>query len=82
MLKGHQSWSYDKRPVIKAAAACGGPFEAQGALAEDFDILHDDMWLGQDSFEKAEKNCWKKHVKGHRQSRTEKKIFSFFMAIC
>lgn len=55
MLKGHQSWSYDKRPVIKAAAACGGPFEAQGALAEDFDILHDDMWLGQDSFEKAEK---------------------------
>ena len=33
----------------------GGPFEAKGALAEDFDILHEDMWLGQDSFEKAEK---------------------------
>jgi stage V sporulation protein AD len=24
-------------------------------LAEDFDVLHDDIWLGQDSFEKAEK---------------------------
>jgi stage V sporulation protein AD len=55
MLKGHQSWIFENRPVILAASAVGGPFEAKGALAEDFDILHEDMWLGQDSFEKAEK---------------------------
>jgi stage V sporulation protein AD len=55
MLQGHQTWLFNSRPVIKAAAAVGGPFEAQGALAEDFDILHGDIWLGQDSFEKAEK---------------------------
>lgn len=55
MLKGHQSWVFENRPAILAAAAVGGPFEAQGALADDFDILHDDMWLGQESFEKAEK---------------------------
>lgn len=55
MLKGKQTWVFESKPVILASAAVGGPFEAQGALAEDFDILNDDIWLGQDSFEKAEK---------------------------
>ncbi|RQD72914.1 MAG: stage V sporulation protein AD [Candidatus Syntrophonatronum acetioxidans] len=55
MLKGHQSWAFNSRPAILSCGTVGGPFEAQGPLAEDFDILHDDMWLSQDSFEKAEK---------------------------
>jgi len=55
MLTGHQTWVYDSKPVIRSSAAVGGPFEAKGALADDFDILHEDVWLGQDSFEKAEK---------------------------
>lgn len=55
MLRGHQSWLFESRPAILASAAVGGPFEAEGALARDFDILHEDIWLGQDSFEKAEK---------------------------
>ena len=55
MLKGHQTWIFHSKPVILASAAVGGPFEASGALSEDFDILHQDIWLGQDSFEKAEK---------------------------
>lgn len=55
MLKGHQTWVFDSKPVIIGAAAVGGPFEAKGALADDFDILHQDTWLGQDSYEKAEK---------------------------
>lgn len=55
VLQGHQSWLFESKPIIKGAAAVGGPFEAQGALAEDFDLLHGDIWLGQDSFEKAEK---------------------------
>lgn len=37
-----------------STATVGGPFEAKGPLAEDFDILHGDLWLGQDSYEKAE----------------------------
>lgn len=69
MLKGHQSWVFENRPVILASAAAGGPFEANGALADDFDILHDDIWLGQESFEKAEKKlleeaCEKAIAKG------------------
>lgn len=55
MLKGHQTWVFDSKPVIISSAAIGGPFEAKGALANDFDYLHQDVWLGQDSFEKAER---------------------------
>lgn len=55
MLKGHQTWVFNSKPVILSSAAVGGPFEAQGLLANDFDILHEDVWLGQDSCEKAEK---------------------------
>ncbi|MCC5910945.1 MAG: stage V sporulation protein AD [Clostridiaceae bacterium] len=55
MLKGHQTWVFQSKPTIIASAVAGGPFEADGALAEDFDILHADVWLGQDSFEKAER---------------------------
>ncbi|WP_160685528.1 stage V sporulation protein AD [Clostridium sp. C2-6-12] len=55
MLKGHQSWIFNSKPTILASAAVGGPFESNGALANDFDILYEDLWLGQDSYEKAEK---------------------------
>ncbi|MDR5658939.1 stage V sporulation protein AD [Serpentinicella sp. ANB-PHB4] len=54
MLKGHQSWSFDSKPVILSSSAVVGPFEGEGCLARDFDIIHNDLWLGQDSFEKAE----------------------------
>lgn len=55
MLKGHQSWIFPSKPVILSSAAVGGPFEGQGPLAADFDLLHGDIWLEQDSFEKAER---------------------------
>ena len=55
MLQGHQTWVFDSKPTIIASVAVGGPHEAQGPLADDFDLLHEDFWLGQDSFEKAEK---------------------------
>ena len=46
---------FDSQPVIIASATVGGPLEAEGPLSEDIDILHDDPYMGQDSFEKAEK---------------------------
>ncbi|MEW6622928.1 MAG: stage V sporulation protein AD [Bacillota bacterium] len=55
VLRGHQTWVYDANPVIAGSAAVGGPFEAQGPVAADFDLLHGDIWLGEKSFEKAEK---------------------------
>jgi stage V sporulation protein AD len=53
MLIGKQTWQFANKPVIESSAASGGPFEAEGKLAADFDILHDDLWMGQDSYEKA-----------------------------
>jgi stage V sporulation protein AD len=55
MLIGHQSWKFENRPIIRGAATVVGPFEGQGPLANDFDIIHGDLMLGQESWEKAEK---------------------------
>ncbi|GGF97420.1 stage V sporulation protein AD [Paenibacillus aceti] len=56
MLKGHQSWVFENRPAIISTATVVGPFEGQGPLVNDFDIVHGDMYIGQDSWEKAEKS--------------------------
>lgn len=55
MLKGHQSWLFENKPVIISSATVVGPFEGRGPLANDFDIIHGDSTLGQDSWEKSEK---------------------------
>lgn len=55
MLVGRQSWVFENQPVILSAATVVGPFEGQGPLADDFDIIHGDLMLGQDSWEKAER---------------------------
>ncbi|MFD3447650.1 stage V sporulation protein AD [Microbacteriaceae bacterium 4G12] len=53
MLHGHQTWVFENKPVIISTGVVGGPFEANGNIPEDFDTLHGDLWLGQDSYEKA-----------------------------
>lgn len=55
MLKGHQSWIFENKPVIRASATVVGPFEGRGPLASDFDIIHGDSMLEEESWEKAEK---------------------------
>ncbi|WP_042356453.1 stage V sporulation protein AD [Bacillus rubiinfantis] len=53
MLKGRQSWVFNNRPMITATGVTGGPFEANGKLGKDFDLLFEDLWMEQDSYEKA-----------------------------
>lgn len=55
MLAGHRTWIFEQKPVIMATGTVGGPFESDGMLANDFDLLHSDLWLAQDSYEKAHK---------------------------
>lgn len=55
MLQGHQSWVFHEKPVIISAAAVVGPFEGQGPIASDFDLIHGDLNIGQESWEKAER---------------------------
>ncbi|CAM5727666.1 stage V sporulation protein AD [Niallia circulans] len=53
MLQGKQSWVFQNHPVIKSTGVSGGPFEANGRLAADFDVLHGDLWMGKTSYEQA-----------------------------
>ncbi len=55
MVKGGQSFIINSDIRILSAATVGGPFEGKGPFAGDIDILHDDIWLNQDSFEKADR---------------------------
>ncbi|WP_088049972.1 stage V sporulation protein AD [Virgibacillus dakarensis] len=54
MLTGHRTWIFENKPVILSTGTVGGPFEANGNIPKDFDLLHDDMWLKQSSFEQAQ----------------------------
>lgn len=72
MQAGQRTWIFDQKPVIVATGTTGGPFEANGPLANDFDILHEDLWIGQETYEKAhrllfEEACQKALEKGRRQ---------------
>jgi stage V sporulation protein AD len=39
--------------MIAATGVTGGPFEANGNLAGDFDLFHEDLWMGMETYEKA-----------------------------
>src|SRR5690625_2300566 len=54
MIKGHSTWIFQNNPTIISTGVVGGPFEAEGNIANDFDLLHEDLWLQQNSFEKAQ----------------------------
>ncbi|MEQ6391108.1 stage V sporulation protein AD [Bacillaceae bacterium S4-13-58] len=55
MVTSRRTWVFENEPVIISTGTTGGPFEAKGNFPEDFDLLHEDLWMGQDSFEKAHK---------------------------
>lgn len=63
MLTGHQTWTFERPPVILSTATVVGPDEGQGPIADDFDIVHGDMMLGQDSWEKAERKLLEEATK-------------------
>src|SRR5699024_3604843 len=54
MLVGHQTWIFENKPNIISTGTIGGPLEARGSIPNDFDLVHDDTWLKQTSFEKAQ----------------------------
>ena len=63
MLIGHNTWEFSEQPSILTTGVVGGPFEANGKIAQDFDILHDDMWLKQSSFEQAQQTMLEEAAK-------------------
>lgn len=80
MLKGHRTWVFANRPVIISTATVGGPFEANGRLSEDFDLLHEDLWLGEDSYEKAHKVLLEEaFFKAMEKANIEKEMVDFII---
>jgi stage V sporulation protein AD len=63
MRKGQQSWVFASKPVLHSTATAVGPFEGEGPLANDFDIIHDNLMLDQDSWEQAEQILLEEAVK-------------------
>jgi stage V sporulation protein AD len=80
MLQGHQSWKFDKPPVIIGEAAVVGPTEAKGPLADDFDAVHDDPLVGETSWEKAERKLLEEASElAIKKANLSKKDISFYV---
>src|SRR5699024_5333686 len=81
MLSGHRTWIFDQQPVIISTATVGGPVEARGKIPEAFDILHDDLWLQQESFEKAQQIMMEEACQHTiKNSPIEKEQVEFFIS--
>ncbi|MFT4414217.1 stage V sporulation protein AD [Fredinandcohnia humi] len=81
MLHGHRTWIFDNKPVILSTATVGGPFEAKGNIADDFDLLHEDLWLGEDSYEKAHKVLFEEaYFKAIEKANVEKEKIQFIIS--
>jgi stage V sporulation protein AD len=63
MKQGHQSWLFATKPVLLAAAAVVGPEEGKGPLADEFDIVHGDLAMGEATWEKSEKKLMEEAAK-------------------
>lgn len=81
MLTGHRTWLFENEPIIISTGTVGGPFEANGRIPKDFDLLHDDMWLKQESFEKAQRTMMEEACQlSIKNSPIEKEQVEFFIS--
>lgn len=55
MLIGKQTWSFSSEPRVLGTGTAVGEKEGTGPLGLDFDIVHKDPYVGQVTWEKAER---------------------------
>ncbi|WP_019241594.1 MULTISPECIES: stage V sporulation protein AD [Bacillus] len=80
MQKGYRTWVFENKPVIISTGTVGGPFEGEGLLADDFDLLHSDLWLQQDSYEKAHRVLLEEACqKAMEKASLQKEQIEFFL---
>lgn len=53
--KGKQTWMFTSLPRILATGTAVGPKEGAGPLGDCFDLVHQDPYVGQTTWEKAER---------------------------
>ena len=81
MLKGKQTWIYNTPPAILSTGVVGGPFEAKGNIVNDFDLLHDDVWMNQNTFEKAQQQMTEEACQvAVKKMNLEKEQIDFFIS--
>ncbi len=67
--------------MITSTGVTGGPFEANGNLAEDFDLLYEDLWMGKETYEKAHRLLLEEAIKTALNKRNmEKEQIQFLFA--
>jgi stage V sporulation protein AD len=67
--------------MIVATGVSGGPFEANGNLANDFDLLHEDLWMGMETYEQAHRVLVEESMKvALNKANVQKEQVQFFMA--
>lgn len=54
---GRSTWEFQDVRILSSAVSVG-PKEGQGPLKDDFDIIHEDLYIGQDTWEKAERKLF------------------------
>lgn len=81
MLRGHSTWIFKNEPTIISTGVVGGPFESESRIAHDFDIVHDDLWLQQDSFEKAQQVMMEEACQiAIKKSNVQKENINYFIS--
>ena len=63
LRKGKNTILFENPPSIRAWAAIGSTMEAQGPLGGSFDLIEEDAYFGQDSWEKAESQMQERVVR-------------------
>ncbi|WP_027407664.1 stage V sporulation protein AD [Anoxybacteroides tepidamans] len=60
-LAGKQTWVFDD-VYLQATGTAVGPFEANGPLGEEFDVVHHDLYCGEKTWELAERRLMKEAI--------------------
>jgi len=58
---GRSTWKYEEVRILSSSTVVG-PKEGQGPLKQDFDIIHEDSYIGQETWEKAERKLLEEAV--------------------
>ncbi len=81
MRVGHRTWLFHNKPKIIGTGTICGPFEGEGKIPNDFDTIHADLWLGQDSYEKAQKVMFEEAcIKAIEKAGLTKEAIEFILA--
>lgn len=80
MLIGNSSWIFNNKPVIVSTGVVGGPFEGKSKISSHFDKIFDDIWLNENSFEKAQRILFEEacHITLQKHGIKEEQVNYFF----